>query len=54
MIAMAALFAVVVFNMSIDLAELGWGFLPNIPAKRDIAAQPVDIILRLSTYLYIK
>ena len=48
MIAMAALFAVVVFNMSIDLAELGWGFLPNIPAKRDIAAQPVDIILRLS------
>ena len=47
MIGMAVLFLVVVVNMDVDGSSLGWGFLPNIPAKRPLAAEPTDIIISL-------
>jgi len=33
--------------MEVDTSSLGWGFLPNIPSKREYAAEPTDIILSL-------
>merc|ERR1719369_2120201 len=33
--------------MTIPLNELGWGFLPNIPDKKEGAAEPTDIIISL-------
>jgi Mn2+/Fe2+ NRAMP family transporter len=47
MMSMVALFLVVVCYMTIPLNKLGWGFLPNIPDKKEGAAEPTDIILSL-------
>lgn len=47
MMGMVILFLVVVCYMDIDGAQLGWGFIPSIPAKGENAAEPTDIILSL-------
>ena len=47
MIGMAVLFLIVVIKMGIDWESLGTGFLPNIPDKRENAAEPTDMVLSL-------
>ena len=47
MIGMAVLFLIVVIKMGVDWESLGTGFLPNIPDKRENAAEPTDMILSL-------
>lgn len=48
MMGMVILFLVVVSFMDIDGKQLGWGFIPSIPAKGgNDAAEPTDIILSL-------
>ena len=47
MIGMAVLFLIVVIKMGVDWESLGKGFLPNIPDKRENAAEPTDMVLSL-------
>ena len=47
MIGMAVLFLIVVIKMGVDWESLGTGFLPNIPDKRENAAEPTDMVLSL-------
>ena len=47
MIGMAVLFLIVVIKMGVDWESLGKGFLPNIPEKRENAAEPTDMVLSL-------
>ena len=47
MIGMAVLFLIVVIKMGVDWESLGKGFLPNIPDKKENAAEPTDMVLSL-------
>lgn len=47
MMAMVGLFLSVVTQLDINLSNLGFGFLPNLPEKSENAAQPTDIIISL-------
>ena len=47
MIGMATLFLIVVIKMDVDWPSLGKGFIPNIPEKRENAAEPTDMVLSL-------
>ena len=47
LVGMAVLFFIVVVKMDVDWAGLGWGFIPNIPDRRENAAEPTDLIISL-------
>lgn len=48
LVAMVLLFLIVVCMMTLDIKELLWGFLPNIPAKSSpTSAEPSDLIISL-------